>query len=347
MIDQYASLQTRSLRDQSLVSDCTRLAASKLIARSKECQRRKVKCDGQSPCARCTAYRVHCEFTPTNSQSTVLKGRNPSAAGTVEPRASTSVPSQGSVEATLLPVSASPHAPSDPNNVPEFSGPSSTEYVFNAVNGNLQAMGMQSAIPDKYSESRIPVTSSGRLAQYGPFMRLLTMDPLWEMSKEDAHVLIDDWCDGLGTVYPIISRTTLQGTAERVFQLLQQAHTQGVSERGESVAEALFNHDTNKLKIVLAIGITKAAGGRDHQAQRLFQSTSEAIEGLIWNPEGMHGIQLLYLVVSRDHQQCNIPADTIGNVSLSSQRGSADREVHRIRSQTVSRSRSPPSFNAR
>ena len=157
---------------------------------------------------------------------------------------------------------------------------------------------MPSAIPEKYLGSSIPPTTSGRLAQYGPFMKLLAMDPLWDMTREYVHSLVDDWCEGLGSIYPIVGRQTMLETADRIFDALNQARSEGLREIGGSVAEALFDHDTNKLKIVLAIGITKEAGGREHQAQRLFQSTSEAVEGLIWNSEGIHGIQLLFLVVS-------------------------------------------------
>jgi len=204
---------------------------------------------------------------------------------------------------------ASAHAPEFTINTPEFSGFSSTEYAFNAVNGNLRAMGMPSAIPEKHRESGGPISSTSRLAQYGPIMRLLTIDPLWDVTRDVAIAYIDDWCNGLGTVFPAVSRQALTHTAERVFDSLQLAHSEGLRERGGLVAEALFNHDTNKLKIVLAIGMTKKAGGRDHQAQRLFQSTSEAVEGLIWTPEGIHGIQLLYLVVSNQDQKLGIPAD--------------------------------------
>lgn len=164
----------------------------------------------------------------------------------------------------------------------EFSGPSSTEYMFEAVNGNLRAMGMQSAIPDKHSGSGVPSSSTGRLAQYGPIMKSLTMDPLWDMTLEESRVFIDDWIAGLGTVYPIISRRILVDTAEKVFGALNLAVLEGLRERGGSVMEALFNHNTNKLKIVLAIGILKKAGGRQNLAERLFRSTSEAAEGLMW-----------------------------------------------------------------
>lgn len=181
---------------------------------------------------------------------------------------------------------------------PDFSGPTSTEYTFSAVNGKLRAMGMQSAIPERHLGSGLPPTSTGRLAQYGPIMKLLTMDPLWDMTRDDAYSLVDDWSVGLGSIYPIVGRQTMLQTVDKVFDALDKARTCGLRDTGGSVAEALFDHDTNKLKIVLAIGMTKEAGGREHQAQRLFQSISEAVEGLIWNPEGIQGIQLLFLVVS-------------------------------------------------
>jgi hypothetical protein len=110
--------------------------------------------------------------------------------------------------------------------------------------------------------------------------------------------LVDDWIVGLGSIYPIVGQQMMLRTVDNVFDALDEARSEGLRDTGGSVAEALFNHDTNKLKIVLAIGITKEAGGQEHQAQRLFQSTSEAVEGLIWNPEGLQGIQLLFLVVS-------------------------------------------------
>ncbi len=68
---------------------------------------------------------------------------------------------------------------------------------------------------------------------------------------------------------------------------------------GGSVAETLFDGETNKLKIVLAIGRTLESGGRNDQAQRLFQSVTEAVECLMWNSDGINGIQILVLVVSR------------------------------------------------
>ncbi|KAJ4035296.1 hypothetical protein NW761_014884 [Fusarium oxysporum] len=183
---------------------------------------------------------------------------------------------------------------------PEFCGPSSAEFTLNVVSGNLRAMGMPAAILDKSSlgpgDAPGPSGSSGRLAQYGPFMKLLAMDPLWEVKKEDADDLIREWCDGVGLMYPVVSRQKMLDTAQNVFTSLHATQSGGVQSRKGSLVETLFNDETNKLKIVIAIGRTLESGGRNDVAQRLFQSTTEAVEGLIWNSNGINGIQLLVLV---------------------------------------------------
>lgn len=182
-----------------------------------------------------------------------------------------------------------------PGETPEFCGPSSTEFTFNTAASNLRDLRPPL---DSYTRSGFLRPSSTRFAQYGPFMKLLNMDPLWDLQKQQAIILVNDWFLGLGDVYPIVNREVMLRTANNVFDALEVAANEGLKESGGVVAEALFDQNTNKLKIVLAIGLTKETGGRDHRAERLFQSTTEAIEGLLWNAEGIHGIQLLYLAVS-------------------------------------------------
>lgn len=179
------------------------------------------------------------------------------------------------------------------NDAVEFCGPSSTEFTLNVAASNMRDGGPS----DLLNRTKLPKASSTHFAQYGPIMKLLNMDPLWEFHRQEAIALVEDWCFGLGDVYPIVPRQRMLDTIASVFTSLELASDQGLREHGGKVAEALFNHDANKLKIILAIGITKETGGKDYRAERLFQSTSEAVEVLMWNPEGIHGIQLLYLKV--------------------------------------------------
>lgn len=38
-------------------------------------------------------------------------------------------------------------------------------------------------------------------------------------------------------------------------------------------------------------------GGKNEEAQKLVSSISKAVEALLWDPDGINGIQLLLLVV--------------------------------------------------
>ncbi len=182
---------------------------------------------------------------------------------------------------------------------PEFCGPSSSEYTLNVVNKNLQARGMPAPILDRsgFGIGGMP-SLPFRLANCGPFTKLLTADPLWDFKLEDTMNSINTWCDGVGALYPVVERVQMMRTAEHVFATLASARRDGPKMNKGVVAEVLFNVETNKLKMILAIGRTLRQGGRSNEAHRLFQSISEAVEGLIWHSDGLGGIQLLTLAVS-------------------------------------------------
>ncbi|KAF5572841.1 hypothetical protein FPANT_12780 [Fusarium pseudoanthophilum] len=184
-----------------------------------------------------------------------------------------------------------PHAS---QSVPEFCGPSSSEFAFRAVSGNLREMGMPSALLSELScdsgnISEVP----SRFSNYGPFMKLVAMDPLWDIPKTEAVTLTKEWFTSMGSLYPFLREQEVQGTVDRLYAVMEPINVRAPVSRRELAADVLLNDETNKLKIVLAVSKTMENGGRNDQAQRLFQSTTEAVESLIWNPSGISGIQLL------------------------------------------------------
>ncbi|KAF5552539.1 hypothetical protein FPHYL_8909 [Fusarium phyllophilum] len=187
--------------------------------------------------------------------------------------------------------------------VPEFCGPSSSEFAFKAVSGNLREMGMPSALLSNLScdygdLSEVP----SHFSNYGPFMKLVAMDPLWDMPKAEAVTLAKQWFTNMGSLYPFLREEKLIYTVDRVYAVIGPISTGTPIRRRELATEALLNDETNKLKIVLAISKIMENGGRNDQAQRLFQSTTEAVESLIWNPSGISGIQLLVLTAIYHYQ---------------------------------------------
>jgi hypothetical protein len=165
------------------------------------------------------------------------------------------------------------------------------------VKGNLKAMGIQTTILDKSDGETGPAPSiSSRLAQYGPLMKMLTMDPLWDIGRDEAMRGIESWFDGVGSIYPVVSREQIVQTAQNVFSAMDYARLRGTKNLG-ALVESFFTDDTNKLKLILAIGRTSDRGGCDDQGQKLLQGTSEVIQGLLWKTNTIADIQLLVLTV--------------------------------------------------
>ncbi|KAJ0329397.1 hypothetical protein COL5a_003953 [Colletotrichum fioriniae] len=138
-----------------------------------------------------------------------------------------------------------------------------------------------------------------QLAQYGPLMKILARDPLWEISLEDATKHIQQWFSGTGFLYAVVSEEQLLKVAGNVFDTLQTVNVHETRGRG-NLAECLFHSDTNKLKLILATCLTLESGSCNDLAQRLFQSATEAGEGLLWGKNSISNIQMLVLMNGHD-----------------------------------------------
>ncbi|KAH6871511.1 hypothetical protein B0T10DRAFT_611236 [Thelonectria olida] len=280
-----------------------------------ECKRRKIRCDGANPCGKCVRSSVPCLYVNNHraqkAATAVLASSDCQSGGRIAQKTDNvgahSVDMSHRDEAhAMLERQTSQTSPRGAQTFqssgdasldsPEFCGPSSSEFTLNVVSGSLRAMGMPAAILDKSNlEAGTSPSTSSRLAQYGPFMKLLAMDPLWDTRRKDAIDLIEQWCEATGTLYPVVSREKMLETANDVFGAMDNAQNEGAKVNRGSLIEALFTDETSKMKIVMAIGRTVESGGRNDQAQRLFQSITEAVEGLLWNTNSISGIQLLVL----------------------------------------------------
>ncbi|KAM6520191.1 hypothetical protein FALCPG4_013744 [Fusarium falciforme] len=157
-------------------------------------------------------------------------------------------------------------------------------------------MGIPATILDRSAQSTSRTSNVPyQLAQYGPFMKLLAQDPLWDMNRGDAINNIEQWFSETGSLYAVVSKEQMLEVAHNVFDVMQSVNVHDTRSRG-ALAECLSHDKTNKLKLILAIGRTLESGGRNDLAQRLLQSATEAIEGLLWSTNSINNIQLLVLM---------------------------------------------------
>ncbi|RTE73277.1 hypothetical protein BHE90_012304 [Fusarium euwallaceae] len=179
---------------------------------------------------------------------------------------------------------------------PELPDVSEMDFLMGTVSATLKLMDTPAAMFDKLSPdpSPSPVPRHDPV-QYGPFMRALTTDPLLEISKEAAAELIQQWCDGVGMLYPIIDRQKMLDTAHGVLTTLRYVQDNGVALHRGALIETLFNEETNKLKLILAISRTMECGPEDKTARRLFQSITEVVDSLVLNLTSIGRLQILLL----------------------------------------------------
>lgn len=159
-------------------------------------------------------------------------------------------------------------------------------------------MGLDAVIGD----ASMPMTETSHKPHFypahsGPFTKMVMMDPLWYWKREDVYQLVHEYCGGMGLLYPVVELQEMLAAAAQVFQSFESARETKLKSKVISAAEAISNDETNKLKLVIAISRNLESGGRNVEAQRLFESITEAVEGLLWSPNGISGLQLLVLVV--------------------------------------------------
>ncbi|KAJ4037770.1 Zn(2)-C6 fungal-type DNA-binding domain [Fusarium oxysporum f. sp. vasinfectum] len=265
------------------------------------CRRRKTKCDGEQPCRGCSSLRKICKYEMPRSQpKSALASPRHTLTASVNTVSCGNTAAEGNSKTGLNQTCIEKQTV---QNIPEFCGPSSSEFALKAVSGNLREMGMPSAITSKLiSDYDSPLEVPSHFANYGPFMKLVAMDPLWDIPKTEAITLVNKWFTNMGSLYPFLREGELLVTVDRVYAVIGPINVGTPIPRRELAAEALLNDETNKLKIVLAVSKTMENGGRNDEAQRLFQSTTEAVESLIWNPSGINGIQLLVLTAIYHYQ---------------------------------------------
>ncbi|RSM11707.1 hypothetical protein CEP52_002898 [Fusarium oligoseptatum] len=136
-------------------------------------------------------------------------------------------------------------------------------------------MGIPATILDKSTHGTIPASNVPyQLAQYGPFMKLLAQDPLWDMNLGDSINNIEQWFSETGSLYAVVSKEQMLEVAHNVFDVMQSVNV----------------HDTR------TIGRTLESGSRNDLAQRLLQTATEAVDGLLWSTNSISNIQLLVLM---------------------------------------------------
>ncbi|KAH6661829.1 hypothetical protein B0J14DRAFT_611602 [Halenospora varia] len=275
-----------------------------------ECKRRKVKCNGQTPCQRCRKQSLGCIYFPernSNEQSTHVQHLSLQITS-LQQQISILSETLVALNAETLP-SATHHPPGSP--FPDriwsptsarrdsFRGPTTSNFSFDVAKSSLKQRGI-SEVDGVVNEPNVTQAPSPMPSPPSTCRGVETQqsrDPLRVIGKEEGLRLCHVYDEEMGMMYPVLEIEHMLNQVDILYASVRTAPLLRFSrESASGHAEGLDDNDVNILKMVFACALTAEAGGRSELAIRLFSSAKHAAEDHIWGPPGPKEMIFLMLV---------------------------------------------------
>ncbi|KAJ5919518.1 hypothetical protein N7454_009353 [Penicillium verhagenii] len=286
----------------------------KYIARAcNECKRRKIKCNGETPCHRCGRQHIECVYVENAPQESLGDQENfdrlfdqmrsmqdqiiSLSAAVRSVTHSDASPLAGSRSSVIGPAPGSYAAmPSQrslrrASTVREtaFQGPTTSAFSFDLAKSSLQQRGIveRNEAGDGGDITQEPSPLASPSAPNRQLEVQQAVDPLWTLSKEEALRLCEVYEEEMGVMYPVLELSELLDQVNRLYGGLTDRNMH----RGTSIDErkALDREDVSTLPLGFRIG-------HSEQATALFDSVREVQDNCVWGPPKIKNIIFLTLV---------------------------------------------------
>ncbi|KAF2637968.1 fungal-specific transcription factor-like protein [Massarina eburnea CBS 473.64] len=294
-----------------------------------ECKRRKIKCNGQTPCQRCGNLQLECTYAPnccnnfkeseefkqmsaqisslqeqveqlfTNlttlrhhvETQTVASNESPFGAPEYM-RAMSGLPTP------VMPPSPARHRTKSISKHPRFHGPTANAFSFGVAKSSLKNMGI-TGTEDGDDEGAI--TQDATPMDSPPLRHPMTprtalhadKDPIWALTRHQAVRLVSFWHEETGMMYPLLDIKKISRHADMLFSFVEAASRAGLMQGGLPGADAIEDEQTTILKIVLATALTLEGNGKSPLGERLFNNVHKVLERTLSDPVDLRSIQTL------------------------------------------------------
>ncbi|TID21697.1 fungal-specific transcription factor-like protein [Venturia nashicola] len=288
-----------------------------------ECKRRKIKCNGQTPCQRCGNLSLECLYAPNccgnsfkdSDEFKQMMGQISSLQQSVDSLYSNlnSLRSQvdnGGIALDASPYGQSPYPPlPDPSNAglmmpsqstpapkhPKFRGPTSALFNLGVARSSLVHMGLAG---DEGGEDELMTHDGTPSGSPPPNQRPVlhaSKDAIWSLNKDEAIRLIYAWQDEMGTMYPIVDIEGLVRHTGMLFTFMEAARRSRLMDGSMPGADAIYDDQTNLLKLIVAVALTLEGSGKSELGKRMWESVRTSVEAQLFDAPDLKGLQMLAL----------------------------------------------------
>ncbi|PNS18997.1 hypothetical protein CAC42_6092 [Sphaceloma murrayae] len=307
-----------------------------------ECKRRKIKCNGNSPCQRCGNLSLECVYAPnccgTNFKDTEDWRQMTAHISSLQEQvdalyanvsslrnelAQSNPPLDPSLQSgSYMTASASPAPMLSPNHAhtksqtgtrpPTFRGPTSSAFSFDVAKSSLHTMGIASEQPngEDQTENATPVGSPRQNDGDLPIPPMVSTarpqakDPIWSVSREEAMRLLRVYEDQMHEMYPVLSVAHLRAHTNTLYKFIDAFFRASMMRLDLPGADAIQDEDTNLLKLVLATSLMVEGKGESELGARLFECVQPQIDSLLLGSPGLKEVRLL-AVAAMYHFHCD------------------------------------------
>ncbi|TAQ87163.1 hypothetical protein B7494_g4511 [Chlorociboria aeruginascens] len=286
--------QTRAKRNRYISIACN------------ECKRRKIKCNGNTPCHRCGNLNLECQYAPNccsngfkeSEEFRQMNAHLASLQEQVDNLYANLNALRGGGEAMVFPAQSDrslsisqpsgvqPISPMNryqpPSKHHSFRGPTSSAFSLDVAKNTLQNMGYQ-GLTDGADEGTTthepsPLASPPRVQR--PSINQIgisSRDPIWALDKNEMIRLCEVYEEEMGIMYPVTSIEQLITHGTNLYDFVDVTMRPGL---GDANGPGQGVHDIQSciLKMVLACATVVEGSGQSEIAYRLFESVREAAD---------------------------------------------------------------------
>ncbi|ORY58419.1 uncharacterized protein BCR38DRAFT_489345 [Pseudomassariella vexata] len=306
--DDAAQKQQRSKRNRYISIACN------------ECKRRKIKCNGETPCQRCGNLNLQClyapnccsnsvkdseEFKQMSNKVTRLQEQVETLFSNMNALRSETLRLVPTLDRALpLPSAASSGTPSSSVSIPStqrpdlaplrqpgFRGPTSTHFTLDVAKNTLHKMGY-SNINDAFEENvgtpdDRPALSPMFDPQVADYRQRQPRDPIWEFDKDEMIRLCRLHEEEIGIMYPVVHIESVVNHAKTLGSWLEAAKKNLLNGQGPAFDQdgGITDTKTLLLKTVMSCALVIEEHGHSDRATGLMESVLQTTGKMLMNDE--------------------------------------------------------------
>ncbi|KAI0147360.1 fungal-specific transcription factor domain-containing protein [Xylariaceae sp. FL1272] len=270
-----------------------------------ECKRRKIKCNGETPCQRCGHLNLQCLYAPNCCSSSVKDSEEFkqmaaqishlqeqvdslfSSMNALKNETGRSAPVQQ--HDRILPMPSTSSTPSSTSMTmpslqrpdfllprqPTFRGPTSNHFSLDVAKNTLHKMGYTypgDGVDGDGNVQDTPGASPKTMPQIAITQESPPLDVLWEFGIDEMIRLCQVYQEEVGVLYPVLQIDTIIRHARTLHTMMMAAKKNGLTRSLSGQDGGIKDANTLLLKIVLCGGLLVEGHGSSVLAQKVFDS---------------------------------------------------------------------------